>query len=148
MGVNVALYKTTTFSISAAYAGIAGALNAVVIQFVGPDQYSLSLSIRFLVGSVVGGLASVAGPIFGGLFQQFTPDFTADINKAAPDAIFAVMLIALMYVMPTGVMGYVHRLWRLGAGSEQPRSGSSNGPHDVPVAAQAEPTGEIRAHPQ
>jgi branched-chain amino acid transport system permease protein len=114
MGVNVALYKTTTFGISAAYAGVAGALNAVVIQFVGPDQYSLALSIRFLVGAVVGGLASVAGAVFGGLFEQFTPDFTADINKAAPDAIFAGILIVLMYVMPTGMVGYVRRIWRYG----------------------------------
>lgn len=115
MGVNVALYKTTTFGISAAYAGVAGALNAVIISFVGPDQYSLTLSIKFLVGSVVGGIASIAGGVFGGLFQEFMPDYTADINKAAPDAIFAVILIVLMYVMPSGIAGYAHKLWRYGA---------------------------------
>lgn len=114
MGVNVALYKTTTFAISAAYAGIAGALNAVIIGFVGPDQYSLTLSIKFLVGSVVGGIASLAGAVFGGLFQQFTPDYAAEINKAAPDAIFAVILIVLIYVMPSGISGYVHKVWRYG----------------------------------
>jgi branched-chain amino acid transport system permease protein len=114
MGVNISLYKTTTFGISAAYAGIAGALNAVIIGFVGPDQYSLTLSIKFLVGSVVGGITSIFGAVIGGLFQQFTPDYTADINKAAPDAIFAVILIVLMYVMPTGVVGYVQKVWRYG----------------------------------
>jgi branched-chain amino acid transport system permease protein len=114
MGVNVALYKTTIFGISAAYAGVAGALNAAIIGFVSPDQYSLTLSIKFLVGAVVGGVASIAGAIFGGLFQQFTPDYTADINKAAPDAIFAVILIVMMYVMPSGISGYVHRVWRYG----------------------------------
>lgn len=114
MGVNIALYKTTVFGISAAYAGIAGALNAVIIGFVGPDQYSLTLSIKFLVGSVVGGITSIFGAVLGGIFQQFTPDYTADINKAAPDAIFAVILIVLMYVMPTGMVGYFQKVWRYG----------------------------------
>lgn len=123
MGVNIALYKTTTFGISAAYAGIAGSLNAVIISFVGPDQYSLTLSIKFLVGSVVGGLASVSGAIFGGLFQRFTPDYTTDINKAAPDAIFAVILIVLMYVMPTGLVGYIQKVWRYGSQQLRARQG-------------------------
>ena len=148
MGVNVALYKTTTFGVSAAYAGIAGALNAVVIQFVGPDQYSLALSIRFLVGSVVGGLASVAGPVFGGLFQQFTPDFTADIDKAAPDAIFAVILIALMYVMPTGIAGYIRQLWRRGAGQVSSREGATKTTGGAPVAAEPSPAGDGGLHPR
>ena len=40
MGINIALYKTVTFGISAVYTGVAGALSASVIAFVAPDSFS------------------------------------------------------------------------------------------------------------
>jgi branched-chain amino acid transport system permease protein len=112
MGVNVALYKMTAFGIAGAFAGLAGALNGVVIQFVSPDQYSPLLSIRFLVGAVIGGVATIQGAIVGGLFQQFVPDVTTSINKSAPDAIQAAILIVFMYVMRHGVAGFLEQTWR------------------------------------
>src|SRR5688572_24710980 len=71
MGVNSALYKSLTFGVSAAYTGVAGALSALAIAFVAPDAFNVFLSITFLVGIVVGGLASISGAIFGALFIQF-----------------------------------------------------------------------------
>jgi branched-chain amino acid transport system permease protein len=112
MGVNVALYKMTAFGIAGAFAGLAGALNGVVIQFVSPDQYSPLLSIRFLVGAVIGGVATINGAIIGGLFQQFVPDVTVSINKSAPDAIQAIILIVVMYTMRHGVAGFLQETWR------------------------------------
>ncbi len=112
MGVNVALYKMTAFGIAGAFAGLAGALNGVVIQFVSPDQYSVLLSIRFLVGAVIGGIATINGAIIGGLFQQFVPDVTVSINKSAPDAIQAIILIVVMYTMRYGVAGFLQETWR------------------------------------
>lgn len=112
MGVNVALYKMTAFGIAGAFAGLAGALNGVVIQFVSPDQYSPLLSIRFLVGAVIGGIATVNGAIIGGLFQQFVPDVTVAINKSAPDAIQAIILIVVMFTMRHGVAGFLQETWR------------------------------------
>jgi branched-chain amino acid transport system permease protein len=112
MGVNVALYKMTAFGIAGAFAGLAGALNGVVIQFVSPDQYSPLLSIRFLVGAVIGGVATINGAIIGGLFQQFVPDVTVSINKSAPDAIQAIILIVVMYTMRHGVAGFLQDTWR------------------------------------
>jgi branched-chain amino acid transport system permease protein len=105
MGVNTALYKSLTFGVSAAYTGIAGALSALAIAFVAPDSFNVFLSITFLVGIVVGGLASVTGPIFGAFFIQFVPNWAQDISKAAPWAIYGVFLIFFMYVMPRGVAG-------------------------------------------
>lgn len=107
MGVNAPLYKSLTFGVSAAYTGVAGALSALAIAFVAPDAFNVFLSITFLVGIVVGGLASVSGPIFGALFIQFVPNWAQDISKAAPWAIYGVFLIAFMYVMPRGVSGFV-----------------------------------------
>jgi branched-chain amino acid transport system permease protein len=105
MGINTALYKSLTFGVSAAYTGVAGALSAVVVAFVAPDTFNVFLSLTFLVGIVVGGLASVAGPIFGGFFIQFVPNWAQDISKAAPWAIYGVFLILFMYVMPRGIAG-------------------------------------------
>jgi branched-chain amino acid transport system permease protein len=105
MGINTALYKSLTFGVSAAYTGVAGALSAVVVAFVAPDTFNVFLSLTFLVGIGVGGLASVAGPIFGGFFIQFVPNWAQDISKAAPWAIYGVFLILFMYVMPRGIAG-------------------------------------------
>ena len=107
MGVNNALFKTTTFGISALYTGIAGALGAIVVQFVAPDSFPSGLSINFLVGVVIGGVASISGAIYGALFIQFIPNFADQISKAAPWAIYGVFLILFMYVMPAGVAGFI-----------------------------------------
>jgi branched-chain amino acid transport system permease protein len=61
MGINTARYKTVTFGISAAYTGIAGALSASAIAFVAPDSFNIFLSIKFLIGLVVGGVGSLVG---------------------------------------------------------------------------------------
>ena len=105
MGVNTALYKSLTFGVSAAYTGVAGALSALVIAFVAPDSFDVFRSITFLVGIVIGGLASISGAIFGALFIQFVPNWAQDISKAAPWAIYGVFLILFMYVMPRGIAG-------------------------------------------
>jgi branched-chain amino acid transport system permease protein len=105
MGVNTALYKSLTFGVSAAYTGIAGALSALVIAFVAPDAFDVFLSITFLTGIVIGGLASISGAIFGALFIQFIPNWAQDISKAAPWAIYGIVLIGFMYAMPRGIVG-------------------------------------------
>ncbi len=105
MGVNTALYKSLTFGVSAAYTGVAGGLSALVIAFVAPDSFDVFRSITFLVGVVIGGLASIAGAVFGALFIQFVPNWAQDISKAAPWAIYGVFLILFMYVMPRGIAG-------------------------------------------
>jgi branched-chain amino acid transport system permease protein len=116
MGVNLSLYKSLTFGVSAAYTGVAGALSAVVVAYVAPDAFNVFLSITFLTGVVIGGLASVSGAIFGALFIQFVPNWAQDISKAAPWAIYGIFLIGFMYVMPFGIAGAIKilgiRWWR------------------------------------
>jgi branched-chain amino acid transport system permease protein len=110
MGVNTALYKSLTFGVSAMYTGVAGGLGAIAVQFVAPDSFNIFLSIVFLVGIVVGGLASIPGAIYGALFIQFVPNIADEISKAAPWAIFGLFLIAFVYAMPGGVAGAVRML--------------------------------------
>jgi branched-chain amino acid transport system permease protein len=99
------------------YTGIAGALAALVAQFVSPDSFQVLLSIQFLVGMVVGGVATIAGAFPGAAFIVFVPNIAESISKAAPQAIYGVFLIGFMYLMPTGVVGVVrilgHRVKRL-----------------------------------
>ena len=111
MGINTALYKSLTFGVSAFYTGVAGALSASAIAYVAPDSFNVFLSITFLIGIVIGGLASVSGAIYGAFFIQFVPNWAQDISKAAPWAIFGIFLIGFMYVMPTGIAGALRLLW-------------------------------------
>jgi branched-chain amino acid transport system permease protein len=111
MGVNTALYKSLTFGVSALYTGVAGALGAIAVQFVAPDSFNLFLSISFLVGLVVGGLASIPGAVFGGLVIVFIPNFAEQVSKAAPWAIYGMFLILFMYFMPTGIWGFIRLLY-------------------------------------
>jgi branched-chain amino acid transport system permease protein len=107
MGVNTAMVKSMTFGVSAMYTGVAGALGAITIQFVAPDSFNIFVSIVFLVGIVIGGLASISGAIYGALFIQFVPNIADAISKAAPWAIFGIFLLGFVYLMPMGVAGAV-----------------------------------------
>ncbi len=111
MGINLPMFKSLTFGVSAAFTGVAGALGAIAVAFVSPDSFTVTLSIFLLVGVVVGGLASIPGAIFGAIFIQYVPNISDQISKSAPAAIYGVLLIALMYLMPMGVMGMLHKLW-------------------------------------
>ena len=111
MGINLPLFKSLTFGVSAAYTGVAGALGAICVAFVSPDSFTVNLSIFLLVGVVVGGLASIPGAIFGGIFIQFVPNIADEISKSAPAAIYGLVLIGFMYLLPMGVMGGLYKLW-------------------------------------
>src|SRR6185295_17683074 len=111
MGVHSALYKTLAFGVSALYTGVAGALGAIVVQFVAPDSFTAGLSINFLIGIVIGGIASISGALYSALFIQFVPNFADQISKAAPWAIYGVFLLVFIYAMPTGVAGFIRMLF-------------------------------------
>jgi branched-chain amino acid transport system permease protein len=119
MGVNNAIYKSLAFGISAMFTGIAGALGAIAIQFVAPDSFNIFLSIVFLVGIVIGGLASIQGAIWGALFIQFVPNIADEVSKSAPWAIFGVVLLAFVYLMPMGIAGAIRMAVALRARKRQ-----------------------------
>jgi len=130
MGINTALTKSLTFGVSAFYTGVAGSLGGIVVGFVAPDSFSILLSLSFLVGIVVGGLASIWGALFGALFIVFVPNYADQISdllgeraKALPWAIYGLLLIAFMYLMPTGVVGMLRAAAaRLVAAADQGRA--------------------------
>lgn len=110
MGVDNSHYKAMTFGVSAAYTGVGGALSAIAVQFVAPDSFTLFLSISLLVGIVVGGVGTLWGAIFGALFIMFVPSLAEQVSKAAPWAVYGVVLIAFMFAMPGGVVGLLRKL--------------------------------------
>jgi branched-chain amino acid transport system permease protein len=126
MGINTAMVKSLTFGVSAMYTGVAGALGAIAIQYVAPDSFNIFLSIVFLVGIVVGGLASISGAIYGALFIQFVPNIADEISKAAPWAIFGIFLLGFVYLMPMGVAGAARMaVARLTRKAQNSRTGST-----------------------
>jgi branched-chain amino acid transport system permease protein len=119
MGIDTALYKTVTFGISAAYTGIAGALSATAIAFVAPDSFNIFLSIKFLIGLVVGGVGSLTGSVVGGIFYVLVDNSAQALSLFIKNdlglqfdlsayAVFGILLIMLMYFMPMGLVGGVY----------------------------------------
>ncbi|MGP4001041.1 branched-chain amino acid ABC transporter permease [Streptomyces sp. 8N706] len=109
MGVKLSFYKTLAFAWSAMFAGVAGCLYTWVIGFVSPDSFSVNLSITLLAGLVVGGLASVYGPLLGAAFVMYVPSLAQDISPAAPGVVFGLLIIVAMYLAPTGLAGLAGR---------------------------------------
>lgn len=114
VGINLPAVKVSAFALSAMYAAVAGSL-AVLVNFgASADKVStFQLSIEFLVAVVVGGTATVVGPVLGGFFVVYVQYW---ITQQFPDrpllspAIFGIILIVLMYVLPDGAVGGVRRL--------------------------------------
>jgi branched-chain amino acid transport system permease protein len=105
-GVNRAKYKVLAFGVSAAFAGVAGALFAINVAYVAPDTFPIQLSLYLLVGAVVGFFGSIWGAVFGALLIQFLPDIVGliphvDTKQAGPTTLFfGLVLVVLMLVLP------------------------------------------------
>ncbi|HEX8803886.1 MAG TPA: branched-chain amino acid ABC transporter permease [Acidimicrobiales bacterium] len=142
VGVNLAATKVATFTISAAYAGVAGSLSVMVDRIAdgtNPILY-FQRSIEFLVAVVIGGAATILGPVVGALLlvllRRNTEDLVADKPELVP-AVFGAALIAIVFVLPDGVVGGCRRLLaRLAR-----RGGGGPGATDVPTWPADAPAG-------
>ncbi len=115
VGVNLAIYKTAAFSISAFYTGIAGSLFAHFMSFIGPENFNLMVSISFLVMILVGGVGSVHGAIFGAIFITLLPELISLGKDYLPTviagqaglqaAVFGLILIFFIRFEPLGLYG-------------------------------------------
>ncbi|MEB2336496.1 MAG: branched-chain amino acid ABC transporter permease, partial [Burkholderiales bacterium] len=115
MGIHLARYKTMSFMISAALAGIGGALYAHQIRFLSPDQFGIIQSIDLLLMVVIGGLGSIHGAYLGAVFLISMPqlialgkDFLPSAIGQAPGlqgAVYGVVLIVFVLFEPLGLYG-------------------------------------------
>ncbi|MGH3274812.1 MAG: branched-chain amino acid ABC transporter permease [Streptosporangiaceae bacterium] len=124
-GLNVARLQILAFVVSAACAGVGGALLAIVQANVSPGTFSLTLSIALLTAAVLGGLGSLAGAVWGSLLFVLLPTFLTNVaqsnglnssaSSSVPIAAYGVVLIVVMLVFPGGIQGAVRRLLGIAA---------------------------------
>ncbi len=112
MGIDVAMYKALTFGLSAAFTGVAGGLSAIVVQYIAPDSFTVLFSIALLVGLVVGGAGSIPGALIGGLFILFVPNLAERVSKSLAGGIYALILLLVVFLMPSGIAGAWRRFSR------------------------------------
>ena len=106
MGVSSAKYKTTAFAISGFYAGIGGGLFALVIGYVSPESFGLNESVLHLAVLVIGGTATLPGPILGSIFFVIAPEL---FHWMVEYKVLVFSLISLIFIifMPGGIYGLV-----------------------------------------
>jgi branched-chain amino acid transport system permease protein len=102
MGVDVALYKTLAFGVSAGITGVAGGLGAIAVQFVAPDSYTITFAIALFLGMVVGGVGWLPGSIVGAAFIIFVPNISESISKGLSGAVYGVLLFLVIFLVPHG----------------------------------------------
>ena len=122
-GINVAQARILAFVVSAACAGLAGALLAVITALVAPGAFTITLSIALLTGAVIGGLGTLLGAIWGSLVIVLVPTYATDVATShglsttvasnIPVAAYGVVLILVMLIFPQGIQGGVLWLLRL-----------------------------------
>ncbi len=120
MGINISVYKTISFAISAGITGLAGALFAHYVRFLAPDAFDILLSIQFVTIIFVGGLGSIHGAIFGAIFIRLLPQAIALFRDDLPfnlgrtpglePSLFGLILVLVILFEPTGIYGRWGRL--------------------------------------
>jgi branched-chain amino acid transport system permease protein len=115
MGIHLARYKTIAFALSAALAGIAGALYAHKIRFLSPEQFGFLQSVELLMMVVIGGLGSVHGAIFGPAFWIVVQQMIVLAKDTLPPVIgqqtglqptiFGLILVGFVMFEPMGLYG-------------------------------------------
>ena len=104
LGISAYLARTTAFTISAALAGLAGGLFALLNGYISPDSFTLQTSIVFLLALLFGGLGSVAGPLVGGVALTLLPELLTGLADYRLILYGALLLISI-YGLPAGVVG-------------------------------------------
>ncbi|CAN5796563.1 branched-chain amino acid ABC transporter permease [soil metagenome] len=111
VGINVAGVKVASFALSAAYAGVAGSLSVLVDRVAdasNPLTY-FQRSIEFLIAVVIGGAATITGPLLGAAFLVFIRKRFEGTEAMAP-ALLGGSLMIVVYVLPDGIVGGYRRL--------------------------------------
>lgn len=111
-GINLPLYKTLTFGVSASLGGLAGVMWVMNTTFAGEADFGFApLAIPLLVGLVIGGVATLEGGIVGSLIFVFVGEFTRNqgLDKLSA-ALFGVILILVTFFAPGGVVSFMKKV--------------------------------------
>jgi branched-chain amino acid transport system permease protein len=120
-GVNVARARVLAFVVSAACAGLAGAVLAIVTESVAPSSFTITVSITLLTAAVIGGLGTLPGAIWGSLLVVLAPTYITDVATShglsstvgsnIPIVAYGVILIVVMLAFPQGLQGALRKLF-------------------------------------
>ena len=115
LGVSMARVKLVAFALSAAYAGVAGGLLSVVVGFIDPNEFGVSVALRQITFVVVGGLGSVAGSVIGATVLSALPELLRPVKEYS-DVIYTLILLGFLIFVPHGLA----TLWRKWADRREP----------------------------
>jgi branched-chain amino acid transport system permease protein len=109
LGVNTQAYTLLAFAIGAVYAGAAGALFAVLVQFIEPAPFGVNASIMMYLMVVVGGAGYFFGPLLGAAVGVLLPEWLR-FAEGWYLFIFGASVVALMLWLPDGLLSIPDRL--------------------------------------
>ncbi|TQN37860.1 branched-chain amino acid transport system permease protein [Blastococcus colisei] len=120
-GINLGAWRVLAFIVSAAAAGLAGGVLALVVRLAAPSGFTLVLSLALLTAIVLGGLGSLLGALLGSALLVFLPPFVTNLGtdfglnntEAAQLApfVYGVVLIVAMIFAPAGFVGTIRLRW-------------------------------------
>jgi branched-chain amino acid transport system permease protein len=111
LGVNIMAYTLLAFAIGAAFAGIAGAYFASLVQFIEPAPFNLTASLMMLLMVIVGGSGRFFGPMLGAAIVILLPEWLRFL-KDWYLVMFGLAVVALMIWLPGGLLSIPERLRR------------------------------------
>lgn len=106
MGIRVNWNKIITFTITALFAGMAGALFAHYNRFVGPMQFDLDEGLLYFQMIILGGLGSIPGSILGASIFVLIPEVFRGISVYRT-IVYGLIMVVMMIVRPQGILGNV-----------------------------------------
>jgi branched-chain amino acid transport system permease protein len=102
MGINVGAYKMLAFVLGAAIAGLAGALNAHLTFFIGPNEFGFDRGVEILTMAILGGINSLAGPVIGGVILTVLPEMLRSF-KDYRLVVNGLILVLIVLFLPKGI---------------------------------------------
>jgi len=111
LGLSAYYVRIVAFTVSAAFAGAAGALFTFANGYISPDSFTLQTSILFLLALLFGGLGRIAGPVVGSLALTLLPELLTRLIDYRL-ILYGTLLLVSIYWLPEGVVGAVTRTRR------------------------------------
>jgi len=102
MGVDANSYKLLAFVLGAALAGLAGALNAHLTFFIGPNEYGFDRGVEILTMTILGGINNLVGPVLGALLITLLPELLRGL-KDYRLAANGLILVLIVLFLPRGI---------------------------------------------
>lgn len=102
MGVDVNRYKLIAFVLGAVIAGLAGALNAHLTFFIGPNEYGFDRGVDILTMTVLGGIGGLTGPVLGSTILTLLPELLRGL-KDFRLVVNGLILVVITLFLPKGL---------------------------------------------